>query len=114
MRVIDRIPVCPHGGKEYISQDLVNSLERLESVLGHELTFSSGYRCEACNAAAGGVKNSAHMRGLAVDISASSSADRYHLIYSAIRQGFARIGIGRNFVHLDIDFSLPMHVLWLY
>lgn len=114
MLIKDRMPVCPHGKKEDIDQGLVNSLERLEHVLGHELTFSSGYRCQACNAAAGGVKNSAHMRGLAVDILASSSADRYHLIYCAVTQGFARIGIGRNFVHLDIDLSLPQHVVWLY
>lgn len=114
MLIKDRIPVCPHGKKEDINQVLVISLERLEHRLGYDLTFSSGYRCPACNAAAGGAKNSAHLRGLAVDALASSSADRYHLLCCAIEQDFARIGVGRNFIHLDIDLSLPQHVIWLY
>lgn len=114
MGIKDRIPVCPHGKKADIDQVLVIALERLESRLGYNLTLSSGYRCPACNAAAGGVKNSSHVRGLAVDILASSSADRYHLLCCAIEQGFTRIGVGRNFIHLDIDLSLPQHVVWLY
>jgi len=30
------------------------------------------------------------------------------------RHGFRRIGIGRNFVHVDNDASLPNPTIWLY
>ena len=110
----DRIPVCRHGSIESIDPVLVTSLEELEHNLGDELTFSSGYRCKVCNAAAGGVKNSAHIRGKAVDILVDNSGERFWLVYNAVKLGFKRIGVGRNFVHLDVDYDLPNHVLWLY
>lgn len=110
----DRIPVCPHGSRESINQMLVFALERLERELGYKLYYNSGYRCEECNAAAGGKPNSAHLLGRAVDIRVANSAERYHLMLCALRLNFTRIGIGPNFVHLDVDLDLPQHVVWLY
>lgn len=110
----DRIPVCPHGSSEDIDRDLILALERLERESGLTLKFSSGLRCDDCNAAAGGVKNSAHLRGLAVDTLAGGSVSRFRIISAAVRLGFRRIGIGKTFVHLDIDLNLPQDVLWLY
>lgn len=114
IKLIDRIPVCPHSKREDIDQFLVLSLERLEREVKIPLEFSSGYRCRACNVAAGGSKNSAHMRGLAVDISVSSSGFRFRIISLALLLLFRRIGIGQTFIHLDVDTTLPQDVLWLY
>ena len=110
----DRIPVCPHGSRENIDLSLVAALEMLERKSGLELEFSSGYRCKACNAAAGGVKNSAHLRGFAVDIIAGNSAERYLILHNAISMDFRRIGIAKTFIHLDVDTKLNQDVLWLY
>ena len=110
----DRIPVCPHGLIDSIDLTLVLALEKLERESGLELEFSSGYRCKACNAAAGGVKNSAHLRGKAVDILVSNSAERWQLLSSAAKMGFRRIGVARRFIHLDLDLNLPQDVVWLY
>ena len=110
----DRIPVCPHGSREDIDISLIASLEKLERESRLELEFSSGYRCKACNAAAGGVKNSAHLRGLAVDILVDNSVERFQLLFAAVILGFRRVGIGRRFVHLDLDLNLAQDVLWLY
>ncbi len=110
----DRIPICPHGSIDSIDSILVFALEKLEHEMKSELEFSSGYRCKACNAAAGGKKNSAHLRGMAVDILVDNSGERFWLLYNAFRLNFKRIGISRNFVHLDIDSDLPNHVQWLY
>ena len=110
----DRIPVCPHGAIDLFDPMLVRALEKLEQELGYELTFASGYRCPACNAAVGGVKKSAHISGKAVDIIVDNSGERFWLVYNAIRLNFGRIGIGKRFVHLDVDHDLPDHVLWLY
>ena len=113
-KMIDRIPVCPHLKREDIDPYLVLSLERLEKEIKTPLEFSSGYRCPACNAAAGGVKNSAHLRGKAVDILADTSGERFLLVSAALAQGFSRVGVGKRFVHLDVDTSLPAFMLWLY
>lgn len=110
----DRIPVCPHGTKESLNGDLVLALGRLERETKTEFEFSSGYRCKECNARAGGVKNSAHIRGLAVDILIDNSVERFWTVSAAVKLNFSRIGVGRGIVHLDVDTSLPQHVMWLY
>lgn len=110
----ERIPVCPHGSIDLIDPMLVFALEKLEHEMKTELEFSSGYRCKTCNAAGGGAKNSAHLRGKAVDILADTSGERFWLVFNAIRLNFKRIGVGRNIVHLDVDYDIPQHVLWLY
>lgn len=114
MTIKDRIPICPHGTWESVNDNFIQALERLERDSGLELEFSSGYRCKACNAAAGGVKNSAHLRGKAVDILVSNSEERWLLLSVAVKMGFRRIGVGRGFMHLDVDYDLPSDVLWLY
>ncbi len=114
MSIRDRIPICPHGKVENLDSILILALERLEKALNHDLEFVSGFRCYDCNLKAGGVKNSAHCQGLAVDVRASTSGERFHILYWALDLNFKRIGIGRNFIHLDIDYDLPQHVVWLY
>ena len=110
----ERIPVCPHSIREDIKKELVFALEKLERGSGLTLKFGSGLRCEECNTSVGGVKNSAHLRGLAVDIAVGGSVLRFKILLQAISQGFCRIGIGRGFVHLDLDINLPQRVAWLY
>ncbi len=110
----DRIPLCPHGTKDNISPNLILALERLERELGRELKYNSGYRCPECNAAAGGSKNSAHMRGFAADPLVNNSVSRFRILSAAVRLGFRRIGVGKTFIHLDVDTSLPQDVVWLY
>tara|TARA_R110000772_G_scaffold31949_1_gene78530 strand:+ start:2455 stop:2727 length:273 start_codon:yes stop_codon:yes gene_type:complete len=62
------------------------------------------------------IKNptSSHIKGLAVDISATSSRQR-GLILDALRAvGFDRIGIAKTFIHVDMDFDKDQDVTWLY
>ena len=110
----DRIPVCPHVNREDIDLYLVLSLKNLERGIGASLEFSSGYRCKACNAAVGGVKNSAHLRGKAVDILADTSSERFSIAKAVFSLGFLRLGVGKTFIHVDIDAALPQQMLWLY
>ncbi len=109
-----RIPVCEHAPEDPISPDLLGVLTDLESELDAELEYNSGFRCEECNKKADGSKNSAHLRGLAVDIRCSNSHFRF-LIYDAARLlGVKRAGPAKTFIHLDVDKSLPQEVMWLY
>lgn len=45
-------------------------LEQIRALVGGPVTISSGYRSPAVNAAVGGARNSAHLQGLAADITA--------------------------------------------
>lgn len=51
-------------------------LEQVRALVGAPLTVSSGYRSPALNRAIGGAANSAHMLGLAADISTAKLAPR--------------------------------------
>ncbi len=46
---------------------LAAGLEQVQTLLGHRLEISSGYRCPALNAAVGGSTTSQHVQGLAAD-----------------------------------------------
>lgn len=109
-----RVPVCDHAAKDLLSDTLLGYLCELERTLSFKLHFVSGFRCDACNEAAGGVPNSGHLRGLAVDCLIPDSATRFKVIHCALRIGFRRIGIGKNFIHLDIDDRLPQNMIWTY
>jgi uncharacterized protein YcbK (DUF882 family) len=112
--LLNRIPICEHGSPDLISRYLLGRLSELENFLSFDLHFNSGYRCAVCNKAAGGVPNSGHMRGVAVDIAVPDSNTRFRIVQGALKCSFRRIGIGKNFVHLDVDDSLPQTMLWVY
>jgi len=55
---------------------LAGLLEQIRKVVGKPITISSGYRSPALNAAVGGAGNSAHMQGLAADITVGGLAPK--------------------------------------
>ena len=60
--------------------------------------------------------DSAHLKGLAVDIKITDSSFLYGIIKYALFLKFKRIGIAKTFIHLDMDEGLnkPQEVIWLY
>lgn len=112
--IFKRIPVCKHGSIGDFDIDLITALMRLEAHLRVKLNYNSGYRCNECNEKAGGAKNSAHLRGRAVDVAISGSRERYLVLKAALELGFRRVGVGKGILHLDIDTSLDQDVIWLY
>lgn len=101
-------------GKANISPALVAILQQIREAAGRPLTIESGVRCFDHNIKVGGKPNSAHTRGLAVDIVCTDSRQRHELVNLALQAGISRIGIGKTFVHIDIDTSLAPRVIWLY
>jgi len=65
--------------------------------------------------AAGGshVANTAHARGLAVDLRCHDSISRFKIVKALLDAGFARVGVYDKHVHADVDDSLPQGVLWV-
>ena len=98
---------CQCGcGKDDISPYLIERLQAVRNIYAKPMEITSGVRCKAHNEAVGGVKNSAHVRGLAVDIGCSSSKQRAQMLPILWSQ-FKRIFIGQHFIHIDIDDSKP-------
>lgn len=102
------------GSGQNMNRNFLMMLEKVERLVGFELKFSSGFRTEKYNKAVGGVRGSAHTKGLAVDIKAPTIVQRDKIVWAAKKVGFKRIGIGATFVHLDVDDTKPQYVAWGY
>lgn len=97
-----------------LADPLVAMVNDLGSRLSFPLVINSAYRSADWDRRKGRSGNSAHCSGLAVDVRCVTSRQRFEIIYHAIRTGFRRIGVGRNFIHLDCDFSKPQSTIWTY
>lgn len=106
--------VCRHCGEVVIDGSLVELAEQIRRILRRSIVITSAYRCPQYNAAIGGVKNSAHTRGHALDVQCFSSKDRFELVNLLFDLGIERIGIAQSFIHFDIDPDKPSPRLWLY
>jgi zinc D-Ala-D-Ala carboxypeptidase len=105
---------CKCGcGKADVSEDLLKKLDDLRGLIGRPVVIVSGFRCDRHNTKVGGVPGSAHTLGLAVDILAANSRARFEVLSQAVHL-FERIGIGKSFIHVDIDETKPQEVAWLY
>ena len=74
-------------------------------------------RCCSCkkhNKEVGGSETSSHLIGLAVDLDAHGSRKRFIIVDALLKAGFNRIGIGKTFIHADIDENKDEEVVWLY
>ena len=92
-----------------LSPTLIALLDYARDLAGVPFVITSGFRTTEENRAAGGADNSAHLRGLAVDLRVHDSASRYKIIRALIKVGFARIVVYESdgHVHADIDYALP-------
>ncbi|RUM32669.1 MAG: peptidase M15 [Aquifex sp.] len=107
--------LCKCGcGKVLIESQLITTLEALREHIQKPVVITSAYRCPSWNKQVGGVSSSAHTRGLAVDIECTNSKDRYLILKFLLSRGVERIGIGRNFVHFDLDDEKPSPRVWHY
>ncbi len=107
--------MCRCGcGEVIIESGLIEVLERLREHLNKPIIITSAYRCPEHNERIGGVPNSAHVRGYAVDIKVLSSRTRYRVIEYLLREGVRRIGVAKDFVHFDLDPEKPQDVIWHY
>ena len=95
---------------------LVEMLDKAREIAGIPFKINSGYRTKSQNKKAGGVEDSAHLTGLAVDIACTSDVNRWKIINALISVGFKRIGISfsKKFIHADIDHNKTNMVIWGY
>ena len=98
---------------EKMTANLLLMLDAARHFAGIPFVINSSYRSRNHNSSVGGVSNSSHIQGLAVDISCSNSFDRFTIINALVRAGFTRIGIGQHHIHCDIDIDKKQDVIWL-
>jgi zinc D-Ala-D-Ala carboxypeptidase len=101
-------------GFEQMDPGLLMMLDSARQNAGIAFKLNSAVRCEAHNKAVGGSDTSAHLKGLAVDISCKRGPARFLMLLELIRAGFNRIGLGADFIHVDIDKNKPPKTAWLY
>ncbi len=86
----------------------------LREAYGKPLIVASGYRTPERNAQVGGVKNSSHLLGYAVDWQNIFDDELIAFLDAAWAAGFRRFGIMNTSVHTDDDPTKPMPAIWTY
>jgi len=102
------------GSGQLMDSTLLSMLDEARHIANIPFKITSGYRTKERNKKVGGVKNSSHTKGLAVDIKCVDSRSRFIIINALEQVGFNRIGIGKTFIHTDIDIDKPKNVYWVY
>lgn len=92
--------------------DLMYKLDRARELFGAPLIITSGYRDPEHNAAIGGVKDSAHTKGMAVDIRCADNDMQKKLIWALCVAGFRRVEAGTKHIHVDVDDTKTSPCFW--
>lgn len=92
---------------------LVQMLDRAREYAGVPFILTSTLRTTDHNSDVGGVADSSHLKGLAVDIKAEDARSKYKILTGLIAVGFNRLGIYEHHIHADIDKLKAGDVLWL-
>ena len=94
---------CGCGASE-MEEKLIKTADKVRGYFGKTMIVSSGRRCSTHNARVGGVSNSRHLSGKAMDFCVSDMSASMVLTYvqklPEIRYAYA---IDNNYVHMDIE-----------
>jgi len=113
---------CPLTGHVQMSELFIDTLTAARIIAGIPFIITSGFRSEEQNRkllADPAYKkfadpDSAHLKGVAADISIDSGRARWRIVNALIRAGFTRIGIGSDHIHVDAAGWKPQQVIWRY
>ena len=109
---------CGRCGKgiNQMQDSTLRKLFNAREEAGTAFVITSAFRCPEHNRKVGGTSNSAHLRGHAVDIAATSSRQYFKILKALFAAGFTRIGYNRasKFIHADDDPTLPQEVFFDY
>ena len=99
---------------DQMDEEFLALMDRVRVAAGIPLVVNCAYRSRIWELQHGRSGASAHCKGKAMDIRCNTSQNRYKIIAAALKCGITRIGVGKTFVHLDNDTSLPQNVIWDY
>ena len=111
------------GSGSNMNYTFLEKLDQARGLAGIPFKITSGFRTEAYqdDLTRRGYKTakkgtSPHLKGLAADISVKDSRQRFIVINSLLLAGFTRLGIGDNFIHVDLSTyeGHRQNVIWKY
>lgn len=107
--------ICRCGcGKVEMDEYFMLRLQEARTYHKKPMIINSGFRCPIYNKKINGSVSSSHLKGLAVDIKCETTEERFRLLESLFVSNFYRIGIGEDFIHVDLDADKPQCIVWLY
>lgn len=96
-----------------LKPELVQLLDKAREIAGIPFVINSGLRTVNRNDEVGGVENSAHLTGEAVDLRARNSNEHFLITKALLEVGFTRISKRYpTHVHCDISVDKPQNVLF--
>ena len=105
---------CKCGcGRADIKAELARKVQEVRDILGRSIRINSGFRCSRHNGNIGASETSSHIDGWAADLQTKGSAARYEML-AAVLPIFDRVGIAKNFIHVDVDANKTAGVVWIY
>lgn len=102
------------GSGSTMNIETVRKLHKARLIADVPFVINSGVRTISHNKKVGGVSNSSHLYGYAVDIRVRNNKDRYIILSALMDVGFNRFGIGKYFIHVDDDPNKPSNLIWDY
>ncbi len=110
------------GSGHNMNRDFLRMLDLCRERAGIPFVVTSGFRTKAHHASLRNqgyatVENSPHLLGMAADIRATTSTQRFKILNAAIAVGFTRIGIASDYIHLDNcgpDQGKTTNLVWVY
>ena len=105
---------CKCCGTGRLAPDFLIMLNHARELAGIPFILNSAFRCAKHNIEVGGSDFSSHLVGCAADIRVIDNMQRFIIVKALLDAGINRIGIGKNFIHADNDFTKQQNVVWLY
>lgn len=96
-----------------LDHELVAMLDMARHKAGVPFIITSGVRSAIHNVEVGGVHDSAHETGKAVDLACEDSRTRFLMLKALFEVGFKRLGLYPRHIHVDIAFDKDQDVTWL-
>jgi len=99
---------------------LLRRTNKARKISGIPWHLTSGSRCLTHNRSIGSKDTSSHVpKGDdgytdAIDVDSPDSRTRWEVVHAMVQAGFTRIGIGKSFVHGDVDVYKSQNVMWDY
>lgn len=96
-----------------MTDDICFKRDRARALFGEPIIQTCGYRSPEHNAAIGGVPNSAHTKGMAIDMQAPKEAfKREKLAWALGAAGFRNVESCPNHFHAATDPDVPQNVFY--
>ncbi len=106
---------CPCCNIEAMDLMFLQKLDVARDNAGVVFNISSGFRCPRHDLRVrNGKPNGSHPKGIAADIQILNNRQTYLIVMSLHAVGFTRIGIAKNFIHVDDDTTKLPHLIWTY